>query len=76
MQFWEVLITIMLVYTATFTPYQVAFIESNDFWFIWDIVVDGIFLTDLVINFFTAYFDNEDNLIVTHKQIVIHYTTR
>ena len=69
------MMTILLTYTATVTPYQVAFIEQDKSWMIVDLVIDSLFGIDVIINCFTAYFDSEDNLVTDQKKILIHYAT-
>ena len=54
---WNLLIILLLVYTATVTPYSIAFVETEywDFLTVFDLIVDLVFLADLVFNFFTSY---------------------
>ena len=49
-------------------PWRLAFTEEDDLkWTIIGIVVDSFFLVDLVLNFFTAYHDEEFNLVDDRK---------
>jgi hypothetical protein len=66
----------LLIYTATVTPFRVAFYDvDSDFWIGLDIFIDSCFLLDIILNFFTAYFDAEDELVLDRKNIAIHYIT-
>ena len=41
----------LLVYTALVTPFAIALVNIDTLeWFIIDIIVDGLFFTDLVLN--------------------------
>jgi len=51
-------------------PVRIAFIEDDIvFWVVIDWIVDALFLLDIFVNFFSAYFDQEDNLI-TNKKVI------
>ena len=39
-------------------------------WDILDDIVDGLFAFDIIINCFTCYFDNDENLIVDRKVLL------
>mmetsp|Transcript_11138 Transcript_11138/g.28549 ORF Transcript_11138/g.28549 Transcript_11138/m.28549 type:complete len:790 (-) Transcript_11138:107-2476(-) len=56
---WDVVTALALVYTATLTPFEVAFIESPasffNLWFLVNRAIDIIFITDLVLQFFIAF---------------------
>ena len=55
-------------------PYKLAFEDSNtnkeD---VVDIIVDILLGIDLVLNFFSAYYDSEENLVKSRKKIIIKY---
>jgi len=49
-------------------PYRIAFVNEDEFeWLIFDYVVDGLFMFDILVNFFSAYYDEEENIIVDRK---------
>ena len=55
----------MLLYTAIVTPYRVAFFDVDTTeWTLADLVVDGLFLIDIILNFITAYYDSEEDLVI------------
>ena len=52
---WDLVVIILLIYTATYSPFRVCFIEdSSEGWFIFDCTVDSLFFIDIVLNFFTV----------------------
>lgn len=63
-----------MIYTALFTPFNIAFEDEKSFLRKYmDYGADLVFLLDIIINFVSSYFDNEDNLVVEHKKIAINY---
>ncbi len=66
--YWNLLITFLLLYTASFVPYRIAFVDDSPLYMtILDTIMDMIFFTDLVLNFFSAYEDRKTGLEVRHK---------
>lgn len=52
---WNVILIILLVYTATYMPYKICFIdEPSQSSEIVDTVVDVLFAIDIIINFISA----------------------
>jgi len=52
--YWDFLVIFLLVYTASWVPFKVCFVDdTTDFQFWFDIVVDCCFFTDIILNFFT-----------------------
>ena len=57
-----------------FTPARIAFTDDNQLkWAIVDSIVDLIFLMDLVLNFFFAYYDDEYMLVDNRGAIAKNY---
>jgi hypothetical protein len=53
-------------------PVRIAFVDDSiPGWIAIDWVINLIFWIDIIINFFLAYFDSEDNLIINKKVIPI-----
>ena len=80
MMYWDSLVGVCLIFTATFTPYEVAFIEKDalnvevDARFVVNRVVDLAFLTDICLNFFLPYAASDNSKFITdHWRIVRHY---
>jgi len=73
---WDWVIGLTLVYTALFMPVRVAFITDDldhGEWTALDWTSDGIFLIDIFVTFFSAYFNSDDNLITSRKKICKNY---
>ena len=54
--FWNVVLTFLLLYTASFMPYKICFIENSKEWLFWDIAIDFLFTTDLMVNLISSYY--------------------
>ena len=64
----------LLLFTAIYVPYRVAFLDSVSVgWLVVEYLVDILFLTDIIVNFLTAYTDGEHNLVTSKKKIAINY---
>lgn len=64
----------LLFYAGLALPFKTAFIDdqTNGERFL-DLGIDILFLIDIIINFFSAYYDNEENLITDKKVIAKNY---
>ena len=66
--------TFLLLYIAIFSPYKIAFIENEPRTIkIIDYIIDGLFLCDVIVNFFTPYSNNKEKLITNRKEIAPKY---
>lgn len=71
---WDLWIMLLLIYTALFVPYQVCFMdETSEGLFMFGLVVDASFLTDVVITFCTAYLDKGGKIIDHRGKIAKNY---
>jgi hypothetical protein len=53
--FWNLIIILLLIHTATFVPYQIAFISDDVFALdVIDYVTDSLFGIDIIVNFVSA----------------------
>ena len=69
---WDLLIAILILYSAIITPYEIAFSDNNkSSWF--EILIDIFLAIDIVLTFFSAYTDEEENLVKNHKKIIKKY---
>ena len=69
---WDLAIAIIILYSSIVTPYEIAFIDkTKDSWS--DFLLDAFLWLDIVITFFSAYTDSEENLVKNHKKIIITY---
>jgi CRP-like cAMP-binding protein len=73
---WNFFLALVLLYTATVTPFTMAFVESEewDYWRMIDLFIDFLFFVDFLMTCLTAYFDDFDNLVVNVWKIVFHYS--
>ncbi|XP_060112229.1 potassium voltage-gated channel subfamily H member 6 [Heteronotia binoei] len=83
---WDWLILLLVIYTAVFTPYSAAFLlneeqeekrldcsYSCDPLNIIDLIVDIMFIVDIIINFRTTYVNVNDEVVSHPAKIAIHY---
>ena len=69
--YWDIYIMVMMVIAALVTPWQLAFVELDTMdWFICNLIIDASFLIDLILTFFSAYFDEQKLVLVTDKKTV------
>jgi CRP-like cAMP-binding protein len=71
----DAVMMLLLMFTATVTPFEVCFMEANGFdtLFLINRLVDVGFILDMVLHFFTAYQDEDGNIVDDHTEIVSHY---
>lgn len=77
-QRWDILISILLIFTCIYTPIVIAFHEepedgSLDFCMVSNMVVDIFFGLDILIVFFSAFYDEDFNIIDDMKDIARFY---
>nr|XP_045625391.1 potassium voltage-gated channel unc-103-like isoform X2 [Procambarus clarkii] len=83
---WDWIILLLVIYTAIFTPYVAAFLlneqeatrKSNQNQYdspivIIDLIVDIMFMVDIVINFRTTYVNHNDEVVSHPGKIALHY---
>ena len=72
-RWWSIVIILCLVYVATIMPFNLSFVDDASLLLeISDRTVDFFFIMDIIVNFFSAY--REDNLLVTsNKKIAKNY---
>ena len=57
-QIWNVVIIILLLYTCTYLPFSMAFVEKdNEAEVIAGYVIDFLFFVDIIVNFLSSYND-------------------
>ena len=58
---WDMLVGLLLVYTALALPYRVAFEDSTPLgWMIVDGIMDCFFVVDIVLNFMTGFRETKE----------------
>ncbi|XP_031993845.1 potassium voltage-gated channel subfamily H member 6 isoform X3 [Hylobates moloch] len=83
---WDWLILLLVIYTAVFTPYSAAFLlsDQDESWrgacgytcsplTVVDLIVDIMFIVDIVINFRTTYVNTNDEVVSHPRRIAVHY---
>ena len=74
---WNLVVLMLLVYTATLVPYRTAFIEAEDERNIilptFDVIVDIMYMFDLILNFFMAYENSDKKTETRLNWIACHY---
>uniref|UniRef100_A0A915B336 Cyclic nucleotide-binding domain-containing protein n=2 Tax=Parascaris univalens TaxID=6257 RepID=A0A915B336_PARUN len=79
---WDWIILLLVIYTAIFTPYVAAFLLREDSTRktrfsepleIIDLIVDIMFIVDIIINFRTTYVNENDEVVSHPGKIAIHY---
>ncbi|KAG8183171.1 hypothetical protein JTE90_013690 [Oedothorax gibbosus] len=76
---WDWIILLLVIYTAIFTPYVAAFLlneerlDNDGPIVIIDLIVDVMFIIDIVINFRTTYVNSNDEVVSHPGKIALHY---
>uniref|UniRef100_A0A8C1LC13 Potassium voltage-gated channel, subfamily H (eag-related), member 6b n=1 Tax=Cyprinus carpio TaxID=7962 RepID=A0A8C1LC13_CYPCA len=83
---WDWIILLLVLYTAVFTPYSAAFflneLEEEKKHIcgytcnplnVVDVIVDVLFIIDIIITFRTTYVNHNDEVVTHPKLIAIHY---
>eukprot|EP00753_Platysulcus_tardus_P004747 PLAT12659.1.p1 GENE.PLAT12659.1~~PLAT12659.1.p1 ORF type:complete len:850 (-),score=394.01 PLAT12659.1:54-2603(-) len=74
MRNWDVVMLVLLMFTATVTPYETALLPTRwDALFWINRLVDVCFLVDICLNFFTAYPGEDEHWVSSHRRIALHY---
>ena len=76
MQNWDLLMMVLLLFTATVTPFEIAFIkpDPSSLLFFINRIVDGCFIFDMIFNFMLAYESEDDGLwVINHNMIANRY---
>ena len=64
----------VLIFISIVTPYRIAFVAiDSQGWDVANIIVDSVFLIDIIIIFNTAYFDEDYKLVQDRKLIAKGY---
>lgn len=74
--YWDLWMTLVLVVSCIQTPVDIAFSSSNNNWTvnsIMSLIMDIFFLIDILFCFFSAYEDDNDDIIESRKVIAINY---
>ncbi|XP_043270708.1 potassium voltage-gated channel subfamily H member 8 isoform X3 [Venturia canescens] len=70
---WDWLILIATFYVAVVVPYNASFINTDRPTMVSDVVVEGLFIFDIILNFRTTYVSRKGKLVIKGKSIAINY---
>ena len=71
---WNGLVVLMLLYTALIVPYRLAFSDDSDVnWQVAEVMIDGLFLIDVLLTCFTAVELSDGTVITSQKSILFRY---
>jgi hypothetical protein len=71
---WNMIITVLLIYTAIFVPYKTAFVDGSSLGsIIFDTCIDTLFISDLFVNFFSAFEKKDKTIETRHAYIAVDY---
>jgi len=72
---WNMIIIVLLIYTGSYVPYKIAFIDEDTKGVqYFEYLVDILFFFDIIINFFSATEDPiTGQIILDHRKLVINY---
>ncbi|XP_056246313.1 potassium voltage-gated channel subfamily H member 2-like isoform X2 [Seriola aureovittata] len=83
---WDWVILLLVIYTAIFTPYSATFLLSDQQEAamqtcgyscsplnVVDLIVDIMFIVDIIINFRTTYVNSNDEVVSQSSRIAVHY---
>ena len=76
--FWNLIIIVLLGYTAIITPLRTSFfdnadLEKKDIFYGMEMIIDIVFGTDIFINFISAYERIDGVIEYRFKKIALHY---
>jgi hyperpolarization activated cyclic nucleotide-gated potassium channel 1 len=68
------LVALILIITALVTPYRIAMYDADSLnWILVDSTIDFLFAVDIVLNFFMAYYNYNDDLVDDRKEVAKNY---
>ena len=71
---WNIIMMLLLLYTATYVPFKTAFIEeSPEYVNNIEFAIDSLFFVDLAVNFLSAYETSDKNVEVRLSRISFMY---
>lgn len=72
---WNVILTVLLIYTATVMPYRIAFVEEGDSgaWLVVEYMLNFLFFVDFIINCTSGYYDNDGKVVLERGKIILTY---
>ncbi|KAF4042984.1 Ion transport protein [Phytophthora infestans] len=72
--FWQFFVGIGIVYSIIVVPFRLGYdVDAVGGWYVLEMIIDGFFLVDILLNFRTAYFDDERKLIYDPRTLFWRY---
>ena len=72
--YWNALILLFTIYSILVEPYQMAFeVDQLPSLFILELAIDSLFFIDMIISFFTGYYDEKLSVETSLKKIFFRY---
>ena len=74
LKYWSIIMFLILLYTLTITPFLVCFMDEVDSPLNYlNLTIDLLFCSDIVVNFFLVYENDEGILVLNRNEIIKHY---
>lgn len=72
---WSIILRIMIILTSLTTPFMFGYdIADENGWLVINVIVEFVFIVDIIIRFFVTYKDEENQVIVYDKKLIaVHY---
>lgn len=71
---WDLWVLLLILYSALFVPYRICFgDEASGYMFIFEQVVTACFITDVTLNFNTAFLDEDERWVTSRGLIAQQY---
>lgn len=72
---WNIVVLLLLMYTAIYVPFQTSFIDTDSsFMSDIELVIDALFISDVLINFISAYENESTGFLEIHVvKIAVNY---
>ncbi|ETL82606.1 hypothetical protein L917_17249 [Phytophthora nicotianae] len=72
--FWQFFVGIGIVYSIIVVPFRLGYdVDAVGGWYVLEMIIDGFFFVDILLNFRTAYFDDERKLIYDPRTLFWKY---
>ncbi|KAJ8552164.1 hypothetical protein ON010_g10382 [Phytophthora cinnamomi] len=72
--FWQFFVGIGIVYSIIVVPFRLGYnVDATGAWSVLEMSIDGFFFVDILLNFRTAYFDDERKLIYEPRALFWRY---
>mmetsp|Transcript_10143 Transcript_10143/g.28690 ORF Transcript_10143/g.28690 Transcript_10143/m.28690 type:complete len:720 (-) Transcript_10143:98-2257(-) len=76
--YWDLLLLFLILFIVVYVPYQVGvsngqLIYSRDYAFLFGTFINIVFILDVILNFFRAYYDDRGRMVFNRHKIMRHY---